>query len=99
MNANILALAEFFKTHGWCKNATAQNAKGQNVAYDSKEAVSFCAMGAIERLSDNSEKSDDLYCEVKRRLGVSSLGIGWNDTLPNKEKLIAELERIAAMEE
>ena len=62
MNAGqeaALRLIDFYHDHAWTQEAYARDAKGAPVSIGDTEAVSWCLLGAMEKLSIDSNHHDN----------------------------------------
>lgn len=106
--ADILeAAAELLETHGWSKGAYARNKDGDDEDDDAQNAASYCAAGAIRRVSGCYD-----FSRARRRMPVLSnateiegmlakqVGFGnlpaWNDQPERKRHEVIDLMKHTA---
>lgn len=64
------AAADILETRGWCRHSSAVDKSGVEIPADSPEAVSFCAVGSIQRalFEIDGLRYKDLMGGTKREL-------------------------------
>lgn len=79
-------VANFMKTHEWCKGTPAKDKKGDCVPASSKDAHSFCFVGALARVTKH---------ECNGQLGAAYKAMY---TTPTAKKAVWEIKRFYKQE-
>jgi len=90
---------EVLSKYGWCQGSLAKSKTGLDVFPDSRSAVEFCTIGAIDKAYAGSRKilecmeaTDKLEQYLNVKHGLSDIYI-WNDTaVQTKEEVIEVLK-------
>ena len=86
----LSSAADLIEDTGWTQGAFCRNARGKACRMGSKDAVSYCLIGAVSTLVDNEddERAQSIcgtaFALLKTVTGVISLD-NWNDD-PNRTK-------------
>lgn len=86
----LLAARDLLLTKGWTQGAYARTIDGTSVAHVSRDAVSYCmigAMGAVASFPLVDDAADLVYAEIPRMLGIS----GYNDTPGRTREEVCDL--------
>lgn len=87
-------LAEFFRTHGWCKGVLARDVEGNRTLFNSEDAVSFCLLGGSDNVYGFHPTMGraEAYNKLKETTGAELAD--WNDNIAkSKEEVIALCEK------
>lgn len=84
-------LEEFFSKHDWCKQDFAFDKNGNYANPRSEEAVSWCLLGACQKI--NSNKIADLSLAVLKEREDSSISNFNDEILTSKEQLMEFLKK------
>jgi hypothetical protein len=79
---------------GWTRGAYARDARRRAVPYDSKTAVCWCLMGAVDRAAGPVGDVEDA---LNQALGAYSLA-GFNDSQKTKGPVLALIDKAIAAE-
>ena len=101
-----LKLIDFYRDHAWTRGEFARDAEGGGVMAESKDAVSWCMLGAMEKLGiskglhDNyqTQLPDSLFHSFQKVLPENYSGsiAGFNDSsLGTREKVLEALRKVA----
>lgn len=93
---DVLRAARALIAKGWTQGALARDAEGNDLGCDSEEAVSFCALGAVECAVDAVECED---WEVLANDAIDELealtGAGCTASLHNDNVIGSQAEALA----
>jgi hypothetical protein len=80
----VLKKARAFIRKGWCRKDQAKNRLGQPTGPRCDDAISWCAVGAVNAATSTLDDADAAIRAVKAYLGVWSI-VEWNDA-PGRRK-------------
>lgn len=86
------------KPDGWCRGTDAKDESGRCVRCDDPHARSFCAVGALARVSDKHE-FESAYLALRRGLPTRGGVATFNDTHTHAEVIAAFDRAIEAAQE
>ena len=69
------------KPEAWTQNADARTSSGVGISLEKPEAVSFCILGAVDRVYKTESKRNRVAARIQASLGVKYYGevVDWND--------------------
>lgn len=85
--------ADLIERTGWTRGALARGMSGKPAYTTSDGAFSFCALGALLRVTGCSRLFPRCVGAMDRRLGRSL--VRWNDEQKSKRPVIAKLREVA----
>ena len=82
--------------NGWCKKTYSKNILGQSCYYWDAGAISFCMMGAINKVIFHEDSSEKIKFPIMDRIRelTSQNPIPFNDSCNSVEEVIKVVEQI-----
>lgn len=93
--SEVLLKAAKLIRRGWTQNSPARNADGEPCGPRDKEAVCWCATGAIQKICGGPEDGWEARYALRQVIGKDSIE-DWNDTYARDEEEVAKMFEEAA---
>ena len=90
--AELLRLARDRVTRGWCQRAIARLMTGEACPAESRDALSWCAVGALVAVSSPVEVHNDAFHRLRHAIGLrGDQAIGaWNDAPERRQQDVVD---------
>jgi len=92
---SVLMEAAAIVRQGWCTGAPAKNAEGKPVGPRDKDAVAWCAIGAIQKICGGPEDGFEARYALRQVIGRDTIQ-DWNDTYAKDAEQVAQAFEDAA---